>query len=353
MALTANQVKALALAMEFHRVGIAPAAPVHHTEPLQRWLSAGSHAGMSYMDRNGDLRHNPAGLVPSARTVICLAVSYAPAEESHPQVPQGEIIARYARGRDYHKVLKKRCIRLMDAIRQVEPSFEGRAFVDSAPVMERSLAVLAGLGWIGRNGCLISPPLGSYVLLCEIVCNLALECDSPLDGSCGQCGACQRACPTGALTSDGLVDANKCISYLTIEHRGQIAPAFWPLMGTRVFGCDACQSVCPHNRQVAAGDSELVNGLGPPLSVQDIMDWDEETCGRMTQGRAIRRATWWMFLRNAVIAAGNSDDPGMQPRLARLRQRVACLPDDQTLLGLIDWAILRLGQAGGKETGRD
>jgi epoxyqueuosine reductase len=264
------------------------------------------------------------------------------------------LIARYAEGRDYHKVLKRACIKLMDAIRSWQVGFEGRAFVDSGPVMERSLAAMAGLGWIGRNGCLIVPGLGSYVLLCEIICNLPLRTDSPLDGSCSRCGQCVKACPTGALMEDGTVDANRCISCLTIEHRGEIAPEQWPQMGTRVFGCDVCQEACPHNVGCANRPRfayqipgfEPVSAVGVQLAdeqhtlLAQVLRWTQGDWDAATQGLALRRATWPMFLRNAAIAAGNSGDPALVAPLKELRLRAE--GDLAFLRPVIDWAMSRL-----------
>jgi len=244
------------------------------------------------------------------------------------------LIARYAGGRDYHKVLKRACIKLMDAIRSWQVGFEGRAFVDSGPVMERSLAALAGLGWIGRNGCLIAPGIGSYVLLCEIICNLPLLADSLMEDSCGRCGQCVKSCPTGALMEDGTVDANRCVSCLTIEHRDEITPEHWPRMGTRIFGCDACQEACPHNLRKGADPHTL------PLS--QLLRWEQGDWDAATRGLALRRATWPMFLRNAAIAAGNSGDPALVAPLKELRLRAE--GELSFLRPVIDWAMSRLAE---------
>jgi len=297
-------VKQLALQCGFDLVGIAPATPLPAAAALDTWLERGWHAEMAYMAANVDKRRSPAVLVPGARSVICLAVGYAAEREPPADSPA---VARCARGRDYHKVLKRRCHTLMDRIRAISPEFAGRAFVDTAPVMERALARRAGLGVIGRNGCLINDRMGSYVVLCEIVCTLALASDEPLSGDCGRCGRCIEACPTGALGPDALVDANKCISYLTIEHRQAIDPDLWPLMGPSVFGCDACQAVCPHNSDLPPGDPQF-QPADRPLSgntLTDILSWAKTDWDRATRGSAMRRATHEMFLRNAVIAVGN------------------------------------------------
>jgi len=294
-----DTVKALALEAGFARVGIAPADADLKAEPFEQWLAAGHHGEMTYLARDVAQRHRPVALVEAALSVICLAVGYAPAEE----LPTDAFIARYARGRDYHKLLKKRAHHLMDRLREIEPSFDGRAFVDAGPVAERSLAAAAGLGWIGKNGCLVVPDLGSYVVLCEIVCNLPLQADQPLTPQCGDCNACVRACPTRALLGDGLMDARRCRSYLTIEHRDAIPDDLQPLMGNCLFGCDDCQAVCPHNKDVPAGDPELSqprDGLRE-LSINRVRKWTEPDWDAATRGSGLRRATLEMFHRNAAV----------------------------------------------------
>lgn len=331
-----SAVKALALREGFAAaaIAIASAGPIPRADRLKSWIAAGMHGPMKYMGRNLDKRIRPDRLVPSARSVICLAVPYAPPEPSQPPGKRGATIARYARGRDYHKVLKKRCIALMDRIGRIATGFQGRAFVDSAPLMERSLAAAAGLGWIGRNGCLFVPGLGSYVVLCEIVCNLELRAGSPLESRCGDCDACLDACPTGALGADGLVDARRCISCLTTEYRGEIGREFRLRMGTRIIGCDACQEACPHNREVPPGDAEL---RGPAaMDIGDILAWGDDDWDAATRGRATRRASLETFLRNAVIAAGNSADASLIGPLQRLGRRCPHLGE------LIDWATQRV-----------
>jgi epoxyqueuosine reductase len=289
---------------------------------------------MRWMARDLARRTSPQRLVPGARSVLCLAVGYAPAG---PPAADEALVARYARGRDYHRVLKARCRALVARLRRLDPAFDGRAFVDAGPVMERTLAHLAGLGWIGRNGCLFAPGLGSYVLLCEIVSNLPLVPDAPIPSRCAECDACVRACPTGALVGDGLVDARRCISYLTIEHGGAVPAALWPGMGTGVFGCDACQAACPHNRDVPPGDEALRSGR--PLggaSLAEILAWTDDDWDAATRGRATRRASRAMLLRNAVIAAGNGGDRALAGPLRRLAD-AGDLPE-----GLVGWALRRL-----------
>ena len=333
-----DAVKALAMAEGFARVGVAPAGGAREpARQLREWLSAGRHGEMAYLARNLDRRLDPGRLVAGARSVICLAVGYAPGGPAPAAQPAGPVAA-YARGRDYHRVLRKRCRRLMDRIRRAAPDFDGRAFVDTGPVMERRLAARAGVGWIGRNGCLVCPALGSYVLLCEIICNLPLRPDEPLVPQCHTCDACISACPTGAFVGPGLIDARRCVSYLTIEHRGPIDPEFRPRMGARVFGCDACQSACPHNLRLPPGDAGLLRPEGAPrgAGVAQILAWRREDWDAATRGSATRRATYEMFLRNAVIAAGNSGDASLRAGLLRLRRS---RPELDALVG---WALGRL-----------
>ena len=341
-------VKALAGPCGFDLVGIAPPGPPAAGEALNDWLGRRWHAGMAYMAANVAKRLWPGLLVAGARSVICLAVSYAPAGEAAPETPG---VARYARGRDYHKVLKSRCRKLMDRIRQIAPGFVGRALVDTGPVMERALARRAGLGVIGLNGCLITARFGSYVLLGEIICNLPLAPDTPIEGDCGRCGSCLEACPTGALGDRALVDARKCASYLTIEHRGQIGEALWPRMGRWVFGCDLCQSVCPHNRDLPPGDRELRSHgqLLGGASLEEILAWRADDWDRATRGSATRRATYPMFLRNAIIAAGNGA-AGQHADGGALREALEALGRRKRGLGPIcQWALGQLGASATDE----
>ena len=333
----ATEIHTLAAEHGFVRVGFvrAAAVPLDAQRRYRDWLTAGMHGDMSYMQRNVDKRMDVRLLVSQARSVIVLAVSYAHESEQHPagidhdssdRPRPAAIVARYARGRDYHRLLKRRCLSLMDRIRELEPAFEGRAFVDSAPIMERTLAVQAGLGFIGRNGCFIVPGMGSYILLCEIVCNLELPRDAgrhvpprensasheftqgmtgspgmPPPADCASCGRCVAACPTGAIGPDGLIDARRCISYLTVEHEGAIAAELASKFDGQVVGCDICQQVCPHNAAVPPGDRELTTPRctlhGRPLdelAVIDDAEWDAATCGT-----AARRVSLEMLRRNA------------------------------------------------------
>jgi epoxyqueuosine reductase len=296
-------------------VGIARARPSPRRQRFGRFLQRGCHAEMGWLARDPPSRCDPRTLLQGARSVICLAASYAPA----PADEATAHVARYARGRDYHRLLRGRCRRLVEALSKAAPGVRTRICVDTSPLLERDLAAEAGLGWIGRNGCLLNRQFGSYLLLAEIITDLPLPPDSPAENRCGRCRACLRACPTGAIGEDGLVDSRRCISYLSIEHRGGIQQEFRGGWGTWVFGCDVCQQVCPFNRRLSAGDAEL-RGPAPlartPLGA--ILGWTAEDWDRLTRGSAARRARLDMFLRNAAIAAGNAADPANRPALEGL-----------------------------------
>jgi len=334
-------VKGMAIRAGFARVGIAPGEPLpaQAADAYRAFLRQGLHAGIRYLERHIDKRFAPRELFAEVRSVICLAVSYAPAGPPPEAMP---FVARYARGQDYHRVLRDRCRGLIDGIRREVPGFAGRVFVDAGPIAERSLAARAGVGWVGRNGCLIVPGLGSYVVLAEILCNLPLVADRPLPASCGDCTACVDNCPTGASRGDGLVDGRRCLSYLSIEHRGEVPSPLRDLWGRRLFGCDSCQEVCPYNREAPPGDSRLT-GRGPPLegaSLRRILTWDRPEWDAATKNSAIRRVGYEGLMRNTALAAGHSRDPRLVEPLARLRERLPGMADT------IDWARRRLRESG-------
>ena len=342
----AQEIRTLALEEGFARVGIASAGPVRGREMFDEWLLSGGHADMSYLARNVSKRFCPSLLVEGAQSVICLAIGYCPTMDRVQGSPSQSMpfVARYARGRDYHDLLRERCKSLIGRIRTLAPQLRARAFVDSAPLAERSLAAMSGVGWIGRNGCLIVPGLGSYVFLAEIVCNLKLPADGAIEPGCGTCDACCRACPTGACVGNSLIDARKCLSYLTIEHHGPIDRSYRPLLGSRIFGCDTCQEVCPYNQKIPAGDADLLSlpemPPGRPAIHQtplaEILTYGYEDWDSGTSGSAMRRVGHGKLIENAVIAAGCSGD-------AKLKVPLRALSADRPGLSeLIRWALNRL-----------
>ena len=337
-----TKVKKLAIESGFAGAGIAPVGEIEHGEIFTEWLAANFHASMDYMSKNVDKRLHPAKLVEGARCVICLAVSYARNDDDIDG--SDAYIARYARGRDYHKLLKKRAIALCDRIREIFPAFIGRCFVDTAPISERSLAAQSGLGWIGLNGMLIIPGLGSNVNLAEIVCNLPLHPGVALSDNCGDCSACITACPTGAILPNKTIDCSRCLSYHTIENRGEIPCELREKMGNRIFGCDSCQNICPHNHNTPPGDEQLTTAPenSPlPLTIESILKWTHDDWDIATRGSALRRATHKMFIRNAIIAApsggGNkaegSKNTSLRSTISELRTQHPDLAEE------IDWAL--------------
>ena len=244
-----GKIKDNALALGFDAVGIAPAGPLEdECREVDRWLEQGFHGDMQWMERNRDKRKDPRLLVPGARSVVVVMMNYyTPQKQEGKEVPK---ISIYAQGKDYHRVLKDRLFQLLQNIRREYPEVSGRAFVDSAPVLERAWAVRAGLGWQGKNTLLIHKEKGSFLFLGELIIDLELQYDKPETRSyCGTCRSCLDACPTDALMKPGLLDAQKCISYLTIEKKGALPETFRGRTEGYVFGCDICQQVCPWNKK--------------------------------------------------------------------------------------------------------
>ncbi len=318
-------VRRLALEAGFDEVGIAPAGPVGRAEEARAWLAAGRHGEMSYLDRHRELRVDPCKLLPGARSVIVVAHQYRqardertgqdggprPMERAGSSGPRGRI-ARYAWGRDYHRVMRRKLMALADALRAAigEP-FETRVCVDTAPIIEREAGAAAGVGWIGKNTLLIHPRLGSFFFLGEIITTLELPPSPVVTDHCGSCRRCLDACPTGALDAPYRMDARRCIAYLTIEHRGPVPADLQPLMGDWVYGCDVCQDVCPFNAKAPPTREpayELNDGHPlpprPPLNV--LKEWTAEQHAAQLAGSAMKRATADMLRRNAAIAARNA-----------------------------------------------
>ncbi len=301
-------VKAAARRAGFHEVGVARAEPLDPSA-LDRVLAAGAEADMAWLRTQRDARLDPARLLPGARSVVALALSYH-AGEAEPRPDAGEV-ARYARGRDYHGVMKKRLAALREELAARDPGARTLATADVAPVMEKAWAERAGIGWVGKNGCLITPRHGSWVVLATLLVDRDLEPDAPHPERCGSCTACLPACPTGAIPEPGFVDARRCLSYWTIERRGDVPAAIAERLGGRIFGCDACQTACPWNRGLPpSADVDLVPRPGQSaLELEGMLELGEDAYGRRFHGTALARARHDGLVRNALLVAGGSGDP--------------------------------------------
>jgi epoxyqueuosine reductase len=331
----------------FQQVGVSGIDLAADEARLARWLAAGRHGDMHWMARHGQKRSRPAELVPGTVRVISVRMDcFAPAAPAEPVLADARLayIARYALGRDYHHVLRKRLQRLADALEARVGAFGYRAFVDSAPVLEKPLARNAGLGWIGKHTNLISTAAGSQFVLGELFTDLPLPVDQPATDHCGSCSACLPACPTGAITAPYELDARRCISYLTIEFHGVIPEEFQAAMGNRVFGCDDCQLACPWNkfaRAAAEPDFRARNGLEAPTLVA-LFGWTEQEYLDRTAGSALRRLGYGRWLRNLAVALGNA--PSEPAVLDALRARLDA--NDPVVLAQVTAALARHSRAG-------
>lgn len=306
---------------------------------LQAWLDKQYHGEMDWMARHGMMRARPHELLPGTLRVISVRMNYLPAKAAFASTlknPRLGYVSRYALGRDYHKVLRNRLKKLGDMIREHCEQAEFRPFVDSAPLLERPLAAKAGLGWTGKHSLILNREAGSWFFLGELLINLPLPVDQPVEENCGRCVACITTCPTGAIVEPYTVDARRCISYLTIELEGAIPEEFRPLIGNRIYGCDDCQLICPWNRygQLTAEDDFSPRAVlhAPPLT--DLFAWDEAKFLRVTEGSAIRRIGHLRWLRNIAVALGNA--PWDQAHLSALQAR---LGENSMLDEHIHWAI--------------
>jgi epoxyqueuosine reductase len=300
----------------FQAVGIAEADLAAAEPRLLDWLAQGRHGEMEYMARHGALRARPAQLKPGTLRVISCRMDYYTGEEGTPDA----YIARYARGRDYHKVLRARLQRLCEHIEREVGSFGYRVFTDSAPVMEVELAVRAGIGWRGKHTLLLDRT-GSWFFLGEVYTDLPLPPDAPAEEHCGSCRRCIEVCPTQAIVAPYQLDARRCISYLTIEHKSAIPEDLRPLIGNRVYGCDDCQLVCPWNRFARpTGEAEFHarQGLDHANMVQ-LFGWTEREFDERLAGSPIRRIGYERWLRNLAVGLGNS--PSTPEVVAALRAR--------------------------------
>jgi epoxyqueuosine reductase len=308
----AAQIKTWGQALGFQAVGIAGVDLPQAETRLLEWLAAGRHGAMDYMAKHGTKRTRPAELVPGTLRVISARLDYQPpqARDSWDVLhdPARAFISRYAVGRDYHKLMRSRLQQLAERITQAIGAFHYRVFTDSAPVMEVELAQLAGLGWRGKHTLLLQREHGSWFFLGEIYTNLDLPVDTPTDNHCGTCQACIDICPTGAIVAPYVLDARRCISYLTIEHKGTIPEDLRPLLGNRIYGCDDCQLVCPWNKfaqPTCEADFHPRQGLDD-VALIDLFSWSEIEFETRLAGSAIRRIGHAQWLRNIAVALGNA-----------------------------------------------
>ncbi|OFE13376.1 tRNA epoxyqueuosine(34) reductase QueG [Pseudohongiella acticola] len=318
------RIRELALALGFQQLAVTDIDLSAYRPHLDAWLARNFHGDMDYMSHHRDLRLHPESLHPGTIRVLSVRMDYSlSAEQSLTPLKNREraYISRYARGRDYHKLIRKRLQKLADGITELAGPMGYRAFVDSAPVLERALAEKAGLGWIGKNTMLLNKKAGSWFFLGELFTDLPLPIDAPVTGHCGSCTACLDICPTQAFVGPNQLDARRCISYLTIELKGSIPEPLRAAIGNRVFGCDDCQLICPWNKfsqLTSETDFAPRHGLDN-TDLSDLFMWSEETFLRNTEGSAIRRTGYEGWLRNLAVGLGNA--PSTIPVLNALQSR--------------------------------
>ncbi|TVP91861.1 MAG: tRNA epoxyqueuosine(34) reductase QueG [Pseudomonadaceae bacterium] len=340
-----ERIRVMAAALGFQQLGVSAASTGQHAAHLQRWLDAGYHGEMQWMASHGSKRTEPAELVPGTLRVLSVRMDYLPPEPDMARClgqPERAYVSRYALGRDYHKLMRRRLQQLAEQIQQLIGPFGYRAFVDSAPVLERALATQAGLGWIGKNTMLINRRAGSYFFLGELFTDLPLPLDEAYNQEhCGRCTACLERCPTQAFTGPWSLDARRCISYLTIELKDSIPLELRPLMGNRVFGCDDCQMVCPWNRFAKASveDDFSPRQRLDQASLVELFAWDEATFLARTEGSAIRRIGHERWLRNLAVGLGNATSS--IPVIEALRSRLT--HPSELVHEHVTWALARHG----------
>lgn len=321
--LTSAAIKQEAARLGFAACGITPATH-DFSERLKAWLDLGAHGDMAWMADRADQRAAPQGLWPEAQSAILLGMSYAPATDplALADVPDRGRISVYAQGQDYHDVVKK-ALKALARWMVAQADCALKVFVDTAPVMEKPLAAAAGLGWQGKHSNLVSRTQGSWLFLGAIYTDLALDPDAPEADHCGRCTACHTACPTNAFIAPYQLDARRCISYLTIEHKGPIPEEFRQAIGNRIYGCDDCLAVCPWNKFAQAASAHRAFAPRAELAaprLSDLLALDDADFRRVFSGSPIKRIGRDRMVRNAAIAAGNSGDSRLVPALQRLLQ---------------------------------
>ena len=345
-----DRLKLEARRLGFDLVGVAPAVvPAGYGRYLE-WLEQGREAGMSYLRRHARAKGHPRHVLGGVRSIVVAGMIYGRADATAPGPTEGKV-ARYARGGDYHEVLWRRLETLLAWLKAERPAVVGRAACDTAPLLERDFARLAGLGWIGKNTCLIDRKAGSFTVLGSLLVDIELACDAPLEvDHCGTCTRCLEACPTDAFDGPYRLDARKCISYWTIEHKGPIPDGDAPSLGDWAFGCDICQDVCPWNRK-APGGREPALEARPEWVNPDLIDWlasDPAAFSRSLEGTALARSKRSGLLRNAALILGTR----------RIREAVPVLIDrlvdvDPVVRGASAWALRRIGSPAALDALRD
>jgi len=353
----AGDIKRWGRELGFDEVAVSDTDLARAEQRLQTWLAAGFHGTMDFMARHGQRRSRPPQLVPGTIRVISVRMNYLPQQIAEAERILNDqdlaYISRYALGRDYHRLMRRRLDRLARRIRSEIDCLRWRAFVDSAPVLEKALAEKAGLGWIGKNSNLIDTSSGSFFFIGELYTNLPLPVDQPAHNHCGSCSECISVCPTRAIVAPYQVDARRCISYLTIELRGSIPVSLRKAIGNRVFGCDDCQLVCPWNKYARVTSNaafQARDGLDTARLV-DLFLWDETTFLRRTEGSAIRRTGYEGWLRNLAVAIGNSRPTAESiAALKRHRSHTSAVVREHVL-----WALQQLSDSamGGEKNYRD
>lgn len=338
----ADQIKLWARELGFDKVGICDIDLSTHEKPLQDWLDAGYHGEMDWMARHGMMRARPNELLPGTVRVISARMQYLPENAKFAQTlnnPTHAYISRYALGRDYHKVVRNQLKKLGDKINEHVAELNYRPFVDSAPILERPLAEKAGLGWTGKHSLIIDQQAGSWFFLGELLINVPLPIDQPSVNQCGKCTACITSCPTNAIIADGVIDARKCISYLTIEYSGSIPVAYRKAIGNRIYGCDDCQLVCPWNREAPLSQQTdfARRDIFEVPDLVDLFNWDENTFLNQLQGSPIRRIGHHQWLRNIAIALGNGPRTQRSINALESRKGISQLLDEH-----IDWSLVQL-----------
>lgn len=337
----ARNIKQWAREFGFQQAGITDLDLSEHESALQDWLDRGYHGEMTFMERHGMLRARPAELHPGSVRAISVRMSYLPAGARFAEVlkdPNKGFISRYATGRDYHKLMRKRLKHLGEKIAEhCQEHFDFRPLVDSAPILERPLAEKAGLGWTGKHTLILNADDGSWFFLGELLINLPLPVDQPVEPQCGSCTACMTICPTQAIVAPYTLDARRCISYLTIEHPGIIPEEFRRPMGNRIYGCDDCQLICPFNREAElTGEEDFTPRAelhAPELLA--LWDWHESEFLERTQGSPIRRIGYTRWRRNLAIALGNA--PWQEAIVQALKTALPAA--DEIVAEHIRWAL--------------